>query len=118
MKKLIKDQLQKCKVASIPYFDENTTHLIIPKITAQEESECLPGHYYLIELEDYIVNEPSHYTLSSNWNKGTKPSEHRLKIDVIQLLGKMVQVNSIGDSNNIPWTGWLPLKSFKIIKEL
>lgn len=118
MKELIKNQLKKCRIASIPYFDENTTHLIISKVTAQEESECLPGHYYLIELEDYVINEPSQYTLSSNWNKGTKPPEHKLKIDVIQLLGKMVQVNSIGENTNIPWMGWLPLKSFKIIQEL
>lgn len=118
MNLIIEQQLKKCKVASIPYFDKNTTHLIIPKVTVQNEEVCIPGHYYLIEIEDYVINEPPQYTLSSNWNKGTKPPEHRMKVDILQIMGKMVKINGIGDNTDITWEGWLPLKSFKVLKEL
>ena len=59
-----------------------------------------------------------------NWNGGTHPLHRFLKCEVIQKMGKMIKVNSVGfdfknklDTNDL-WTGWLPEKSIKILEEI
>lgn len=122
MNDIVKEQLSKCKIAQVPSFDDNTTLIVVHKREPEKEPEL--NHYYIIELEDYIINEPAGFTLSANWNKGVKPSCSYYKAEVIQIMGKMIKVRGIGynpveDSDySEPWTGWLPRSGFHIKKEL
>lgn len=124
MTPLVKKQLQKCKVAIIPPYDDNTTHLIIEHATAQEAQSCIPNHCYLIELEDYLVNPPPTFAFHINWNGNNIPKSKHYKCECLQLMGKMVKINGVGFDweNQVDlydmWSGWLPLKSIKIIQEL
>lgn len=84
---------------------------------------CLNG-YYLIKLADYVINEPENFSLSYDWNQGTKPTTHYNKVQVNQLRGKMVNLTCVGydyenqkDLNNV-WTGWVPFKSITILTQL
>ena len=122
MNSFIKEQLKKCKVAEVPNLEQAKEVLFIPKKEPEKEPEL--NHYYIIELEDYVINEPEGFTLSANWNKGTKPTCSYYKVQVVQLLGKMVKVSGISydvinstDLSDV-WTGWLPRASFHIKKEL
>lgn len=117
MNKFIKKQLDKCRIP-LPYYDENTTHLIISKNENLKKLEELEiGHFYQIELADYVVNEPPTFTLSSNWNNGTKPPEHSMTIEIVQMIGKMIKINGVGNKTNIAWEGFVPKKSIKVVKK-
>ena len=123
MDKYVKESLKKVKKAKLPKYNDKTLHLIISKlnnvIKTFELNKC-----YLIKVEPYIVNPYEGFTLHDNWNKGTHPLNEFMKIEVIQIMGNMIKVNSVGynnienkDTNNV-WVGWLPIKSTHIIEEL
>ena len=114
MNKFVKEQLSKCNTV-LPEWDDNTTKLVI---TGKKES-VNKDHFdsIHIHIENYIINEPSNFTLSSNWNGGTKPPENDMIVTIVQQMGKMYKVSGIGKSTNIHWEGWLPQKGFRIIDE-
>ena len=124
MNPIIKDQLERCRVAKLPYYDEDTTTLMIPKGSAEEVNPYQVHKCYLLQLEEYIVNPPPDFSLHTNWNNGIKPVDKCMKAYVIQDIGKMVKLKCIGfnvlDNKdlNTNWTGWCPKKSIKIIKEI
>ena len=121
MNLVVEEQLSKVKIANLPPYDENTTHLIIPKKDGLSQFEFVVGAMYIVQLEDYIVKPNKGFNLHDNWNNGIPPSSNVLKIQVLQIMGKMIQVSSVGFdvTNNIElgdtWEGWLPKKSIKII---
>lgn len=123
MNKFVKQQLLKCTQAIIPAFDDTTTNILISRYDKADLSIML-NHWYILELADYVINEPPNFTLSSNWNNGTKPKHKYNKAEVIQIMGKMVKINCIGynmqEDKNIPdvWEGWVPEKAIKLIKYL
>lgn len=118
MNKYIKEQLAKTKV-NLPDYDDNSTTLFIPKTDKSiNNADLQVGHCYYLFLEDFIINEPANFTLSVNWNNGTKPSENKIYAQVTQTMGKMIKVVSRSAENNIPWTGWLPRKGVIILEEL
>lgn len=121
MNKIIKEQLNKIQVANMDNYNENIYSFIIPKYNADrfEEDKC-----YLIELSDSLIKNDKDSLLQCNWNRGTYPVNKYLKIDVSQIMGKMIKVNSIGfnyetqqDTDDL-WEGWLPKKGLKIIQVL
>lgn len=113
MNKFIKEQLKKCRIV-LPDWDDNTTEMIIS--TKQQKSVINQSGNLHISIENYIINEPATFTLSSNWNGGTKPPENEMIIKIINQTGKMYKVSGTGISTNIYWEGWLPEKGFKIVK--
>ena len=115
MNRYIKEQLNKCKLANIPDFAEDDLEIIIPKYN---NIDLLPNLYYNIKIEDYIINEPDNFTLSSNWNRGTKPPENLLSIRIEEIQGKMIKVDAIGKSTNKVWNGWLPRKAITILEKI
>jgi len=130
MNKIIEQQLKSVKLAQIPNFDSNTTHIVIPKYTHAAAANITDtdvvhlGRMYIVELADYILNEPNGFTLHANWNNNIKPSDKYMKILTLQDLGKMVKIKGVGydiklniDLNS-EWIGWCPKKSLKILKEL
>ena len=56
MNKFIKEQLNKCRVAHIPQFDDNTTHLFIQRNNRMNDTLLL-NNYYLIEIIDNVFND-------------------------------------------------------------
>lgn len=123
MNPLIAKQLKLLKVADIPVFDENTTSIIIPKkvpnqVLIQED------HYYLIELESYLINPSENFTLHTQWNNDVVPTEKFMKCHVVKIMGKMLKIEGVGfDYENkidldVIWDGWLPLKSIKVLREI
>ena len=126
MNPLIKAQLDKIKHIPLPEYDEDTTHLIIPKhgVTPLKNLELKEGKYYLIMVEDYIIKPFDGFTLHDNWNRGIPPKYKYLKVEILKIMGNMVNVNSIGFDNESKqdimdsWVGWLPRKSITAIQEL
>lgn len=121
MNKLIKNELNKVSVANVSGYDENKSELFIPRFKQVRLEE---NSYYLIKLDDALLNPNEMSTLSSNWNRGTVPPQKYMKIDISKILGKMIQVTGIGydlenDKDlNIMWSGWLPITGIEVIKKL
>ncbi len=116
MNKYIKEQLNKCKVAKVPYFDDNTTELSIPFDT----SNLIPGEFYInmeynIEVEDYIIHPFPGFNLHDNYNNGIVPTDKFMHIKVLKDMGKMMQIMAIGLNDGQGWSGYLPKKSCKRI---
>lgn len=124
MNKVVKEQLGKCKVADIPAFDDTTTHIFIPKVSAGSINEYHLHKYFMVEIADYILNPSADFTLADNWNKGTKPPSKYMNVEIIQVMGKMIQISGVSYNPENPvalpthWEGWIPQKSIKIIKQL
>lgn len=118
MNERIKKQLEKCRVQLPPYTD-STTYFIIPGNsqvkTAQTNVEA--SKKYIIEIKDYIIHEPETFTLSSNWNHGTKPPEYIMSVKYVDSRGKMIMVEGTGVTTNVYWKGWLPQKGFEVQEE-
>lgn len=121
MNKLVKEQLAKCKVAQVPPYDENTTHLRIKKYN---EIKIAENNYYLIRLHSSVTNPPSNSVLASNWNNGLVPRHSHYKCEVIKIFGTMIKINGLAYDINANrdideiWTGWLPLDGIEVIKKL
>jgi hypothetical protein len=124
MNELIKQQLKNCKVANIPQFDDNEIKILINKGTTLSVSPYQVHNFYLIELENYIINPPQTFTLAENWNGGRVPKHKHYKCEIAQVMGKMVKIIGCGyniendtDYNDV-WEGWVPQEGIKLIKEL
>lgn len=128
MNSIIKKQLDNCNL-SLPEYDEDTTYIFIPKNNRNNvvstEIEIQKDHYYILELENYIINPPDNFTLSSNWNKGINPKSKYLFGTPTNFVGKMVRwdccgydINSNQPLDDVYSELWLPRKGFKMIREV
>lgn len=120
---LIKEQLNKCEVADIPSFDDNTLELIIPKKSKEKNFQL--NKYYIVELADYLINPGEIVSFHINWNQGRVPKSKYLKVCISQLMGKMIKVDGIGfnpksneDLEDFYTNLWLPSNDVKIVKEI
>lgn len=125
MNQVVIDQLKKVKVADLPQWDEDDVELIIPKkVGTYKRTDLVEGCKYIVELEKYIVEPFEGFTLHDNWNKGVPPKHRCLYITIKQIMGKMIEVESVGydyKSKSIiydVWNGWLPRKGMKILEVL
>ena len=123
MNPVIKRELEKVR-AQLPEYDDSTTLIKISRDTTSPSPSLKEGGIYLIELADYVLNEPPNFTLSANWNKGVVPVSKQLSVQVIKLAGKMVQINGDGFDENTRTLKsdkykefWLPTASIKILDE-
>ena len=112
MNRFIKEQLDKCRV-HIPHYDENTTHIVIPKdgIFTEEKEDKLEKIYIM----RYIIYEPPTFNLSETWNNNTVPPENVMEVTIVETRGKMIKVKGKGITTGEEWSGWLPQKGFKYI---
>ena len=121
MNKIVKEQLKTCNTANLPYFDDNTTHLLIKKY---QKIGVIENGYYLIEISAGVLNPTANSLLASNWNNGSIPKYNYYKCEINRIMGKMIKITGIAfDINtnsdiNEMWTGWLPLDGIVIIKKL
>lgn len=123
MNNVIKRELEKIK-APLPEYDDNTT-LIHIGMKKDPEPVFYVNKSYLVELQDYIVNEPPNFTLSSNWNKGVVPKSKYMLIHIKEQAGKMLKVLARDYDikteeclEGIYFDLWLPLGGVTKIKEL
>lgn len=121
MNELIKKQLYKLQVAPVPNFNDDTTEIIFEKFVKIELQE---NNYYLIELNDNLLNPNLNSTLVVNWNGGKVPKHKYYKVDVVKIMGQMVKVNGLAfdkESNtdlDDSWFGWFTLKDVKVLKKI
>lgn len=124
MNTLVKEELRKCRVANLPEYDDSTTEIIIPKGGKVAVSPYQAGKCYVIELADHILNPNDDSMLSSNWNKGTVPPGKYMKVEISEVMGKMVRINGytydpiFNQDLFQMWQGWIPNQGIKIISEL
>lgn len=119
MNNIILNQLKKCKVANIPFFDESTAEIFIQKGgKAVIKDDLIVNHYYKIEVDDYIIKPYDGFTLHDNWNHGVIPKDKIMNCEITQIMGKMIKVEAVGIDTNNSWSGWLPRKSIHIIEEI
>lgn len=124
MNPIIKDQLERCRVANLPYYDEDTTTLMIPKGSAEEVNPYQVHKCYLLQLEEYIVNPPPDFSLHTNWNKGSIPKSRFYQAEITKIVGKMVFITGMGydmttnSATSDSWAGWVPQKGIKLLKEI
>ena len=124
MNPIIKKQLENCKVACIPQFNDKDIVISIPKGSVLNVSQYEVGKYYIVELADYIVDPPEGFTLASNWNKGSSPKYKYYKCEIVKTVGKMVCILGYGlnpltgqDTGDL-WEGWVPQGGIKLLQEL
>lgn len=124
MNSLIKKQLESCKVANIPQFDDSDTVINIPKGSVLNVTQYQVGKYYIVEISDYITNPSEGSTLSNNWNKGTVPKYKYYKCEIVKIVGKMICILGYGinpvtgqDTSDL-WEGWVPQEGIKLLQEL
>lgn len=124
MNPIIKKQLEKCKVANLPYYDDNTVELVISKGSSMAISPYQVHKCYIMELADYIINPPADFTLAANWNNGSVPKSRYYVAEVSQLVGKMIRITGCGyditteSRTDDIWEGWIPQKGIKLIREI
>lgn len=124
MNPILKKQLENCKVANIPLFDESTEHISIPKGSVLNVTPYQVGKCYYVELADFVLNPPEGNTLSSNWNKGTVPKYKYYKCEIVKIVGKMIcilgyGINSTTGQETVDlWEGWVPQSGIKLLQEI
>lgn len=124
MNPLIKKQLLKVRRVDLSDIEDEIEVINIRKVDSKVSSKVELNGCYIISVEDYILKPPEGFTLHANWNNNIAPKHKFMKVDICQIVGKMVKVNSIGYEPqrgvDIPdsWSGWLPEKSIKIIERL
>lgn len=124
MNSIIKQQLDSCTDLKISPYDESSTCITIEKKSDYIYVTLKEGHQYIVELEDYLLFPPQDSSLHANWNQNIKPVDKFMQVVVKQLMGSMVNVsgygydNQLNSLNNNLWSGWVPVKSLKLIKEI
>lgn len=119
MNKFIKEQLLKCRVAEIPEVDDSVTEIIIPKKGSKphvENVDLLCGGRYDIEVADYIIKPYKGFDLHERWNDNRVPTDKQMDVVVDTIRGSMVLVHGKGIHDGKYWGGYLPKKSFKVIR--
>lgn len=124
MNPIIKRELEKVR-AQLPEYDDSTTLIRIPRWEPLPDEKPLEvGGIYLIEIADYVLNEPPNFTLSANWNKGVIPTSNQLSVQVKKTAGKMVQLDATGYDPDLRRLKedfyqdlWLPTASITILDQ-
>ena len=122
MNKIIRDQLDRCRVAVLPKFEDSATHIYINKVNTILPQNMVKGHIYLIKISPSIKNND---TIAFNWNGGKKLIYDYYKVEKIEEVGNMYKLNGIAfdkDTNQdvykYPFYGYLPKDSFEIVEEV
>lgn len=119
---LLKKQLEESDIFQHAIYNKETNTYLVRKCDI-----IIPhkGHSYVVLLDNSLIIDKGDFVTQFNWNKGKFPSEKCYKIDVEDIIGKMILCTGIGfdltkDENilNCFWHGYLPKDKIKIAKEL
>lgn len=124
MNKLIKDQLNKCRVAQIPIITDDTNTIIINKVDSSTvNAQLMLNSCYLIKIADNYIKTDKYKTVTDNWNKGIGLNSNYYKVAITQFLSDMVKVDAVRynidtncDTNDVLFAYWLPVSVIEIIK--
>ena len=109
MNKIIRDQLNKVTSVQLD-FNDDTTHLYIPKTEKILVSSLKVGGVYTIELDNSLLYPSSTSTFSANWNGGRVPRNKSYVIEIIDILQGYIKCNGVAvNDNSDDWFGWLPI---------
>lgn len=119
--KVLEKQLRACEFADLTNYDPETKSYYIKKYSKPlyDLQAC-----YLVKINaDTLLNRTS--VVAVNWNKGQVPICEYMTIFVLQIIGKMINVDGIGyDINtkeNLPmlrWSGWLHIDEITQLEKL
>lgn len=119
--KFVEEQFKTSEILKSAIYNPDTDTYFLPKRTTIKLEQ---GKAYIVELDDILLQENGDYVLQFNWNKGKTPTEKYYKIDVINIIGKMIQVVGIAydwenkiDLNSF-WNGYLPKERLKVLEVL
>ena len=122
LNKLIAEQLNMVTVGNVEQTGDH--EFIVRRVQDPNNREIKVGECFLIELENYLLHPSDNFNLHQNWNKNIIPTNKYMQIQVDEIMGKMIKITGIGydisthECINKIWNGWLPRKSFKILKEI
>lgn len=123
MNKFVKEQLNKCRVANIPQFDDATTNIKIVRNDTTKDILQL-NNYYLIEVLFDIISDDtirqeifdrSGYTVQSRFMKcaPTKFEDGWTKFDC-----SGYEVETQTDLTDVYLGLWLPRNSYRVVSKL
>ena len=120
MNTLIKKELDSVKSIKLSEYNEDTLEINIPKNIPKDKkvSTFEEKHSYKIKLKEYIVHPYEGFNLHIQWNKNVIPQEYVYDVEILRVMGKMINVSGLGCENNTSWTGWLPISSVEILEVL
>lgn len=124
MNPIIKAQLEKCTVAKIPKFDDETTHLVIPQKRKQDITRYQINKCYIVELSDSFLSLEKNSPFVCNWNGGIVAKHKYYKCAIVKVMNNMIKITGFGcDPINGTetmdmWEGWVPSDDIQIFKEL
>lgn len=123
MNKFVKDQLNKCRVAHIPQFDDNTTHIFIERNNRMNDVLLL-NNYYLIEILNCVfedselqkqIKDKSGYAIKSKY---LKCMPNKFLDEWTRFDGTGYDLETKSDLNDIYLGLWLPHNCYRIIDKL
>ena len=120
MNKIIEDQLNKVIYADLSNVSEDGLTYHISKII---KKVLIKNHSYLIELDDSLLVDNPSSILQTNYNNNKHPTYKYMKVEVDDVLGKVVHVSGVGydkekNQNLLMWSGYLTTKDINILEEL
>lgn len=121
MNPLIRQQFQNVIRLKVPPLTDSTRVVRFSKSDLKLPLEFQVDKYFVISLERDLFFDT---TVSERWNKGGFPPSEFMLVIVLNIVGKMIQVEGVsydpitGHNAKIPWTGWLPVSQVKIEMEL
>jgi len=123
MNKIIKEQLNNCRVAHIPEFNDDTTHLYIQRNNRMNDTLLL-NNYYLIEILDEVLKDVGMLTLIREKSSYVLQSKY-LKCMATKFLDGWTRFDGVGydimnkqDLNDVYLGLWLPHNSYRIINKI
>ena len=118
MNSLLYNELKKVTAAELD-FNENTTHLFIPKTIKISNKSLQQGAIYKISLSEAITNPSSSSTLAANWNAGKVPQHKEYLVEILDRMATMIKVNGIAVEDQADnFYGWVPVDSIKILEKI
>lgn len=113
-------QLTRVTRVQIPSPPDDFKTLSIPKQEDLSAASLKVGDQLLIEVPDYILHPSVNFDLHRKWNHNIPPIDAVMQAVVLDCMGKMIQVDTMGydlnkqQPNGHSWTGWLPRASIKV----
>ena len=121
MNPLIRQQFQKVVRLKVPPITESTTDVVFLKNDVIEPIEFQVDKYFVVSLDTALLYDT---VTATRWNRGGFPPSEFMLVIVLNIVGKMVQVEGVaydpltGTNTKTPWVGWLPINQVKIEMEL
>jgi len=119
--KLLEKQIKESDIFKTAQYNKDKDTYFIPKSTILRPEKY---HSYIIEIDDSLLAEMGDEITQCNWNKGKIPDSKYYKVDIENIVGKMLFCIGIGydivNAKELPtyWKGYFPKDKVKVLSEL